>query len=83
MHSDFQVAEVADDYTAVGSGAEVALGALFGRLGVQRARPPQPRQAEAAAELAILAAAHHSAYVRPPILTAWTGPVAPRLHAVE
>jgi len=73
VHSDFQIAEIADDYTAVGSGAEVALGALFARIGIDRVRPPQPRQAQAAAELAICAAVRHSAYVRPPILTVWTG----------
>ena len=83
VHSDFQIAEVVDHYTAVGSGAEVALGTLFARIGVERTRPPQARQAEAAAELAIMAAAYHSAYVRPPILTVWTGPPAPRLHVVE
>ncbi len=74
VHSDFQIAEAAGCYVAVGSGAEVALGALYARLGDAAAVPK--RQATSAAELAIRAAAHHSAHVRLPILTAWSKPIA-------
>lgn len=57
IHEDFQVAWPADRYSAVGSGGEVALGALA----VSRGRPPRER-----IRAALAAAEHHNAGVRRP-----------------
>lgn len=59
IDTDFQVSESADGYAAVGSGAEVALGAIYatqGQLPWQRITT------------ALEAAAHHTAYVRGPFV---------------
>ncbi|MCO5998272.1 hypothetical protein [Actinoallomurus rhizosphaericola] len=57
--ADYQVGEMADGYTAVGCGAEIALGALHATAGTD-----MPLQARAIA--ALEAAAHFSTGVRSP-----------------
>jgi hypothetical protein len=57
VHGDYQVAESADGYTAVGCGAQVAHGVLYATPGL----PPRRRL-----QLALEAAERHSAGVRGP-----------------
>jgi ATP-dependent protease HslVU (ClpYQ) peptidase subunit len=59
--SDYQVEEAIDNYTAVGSGCEVAVGALF----ATRCLNLSPLQR---LELALQAAAHHTPNVRAPFI---------------
>ena len=59
VQSDYQVAAPADGYASVGSGAEVALGALHATVG----RGPEERIGAALA-----AAAYHTSYVRAPFV---------------
>ncbi len=59
IESDYQVAELADGYAAVGSGAEVALGALYATQGAD---------ARKRITVALEAAAHFTAYVRGPFV---------------
>ena len=58
LESDFQIAEVADDYAAEGSGTETALGAMFAltRLELSEAKP------DAIVTTAVQAASHHTPY---------------------
>ena len=60
IEDDYQVAINADDYCCVGSGAEVACGALFATWDYQFKRP-QDR-----VRLALKAAENHNAFVRHP-----------------
>jgi ATP-dependent protease HslVU (ClpYQ) peptidase subunit len=60
VESDFQVAESADDYAALGSGEEVARGSLYATVGDE----PQKR-----IETALKAAEYHARGVRGPFAT--------------
>jgi ATP-dependent protease HslVU (ClpYQ) peptidase subunit len=61
VHEDYQVAEAADGYAAVGCGDEIALGALFATAGTRM--PPERR-----VETALRAAERFSAGVRGPFV---------------
>jgi ATP-dependent protease HslVU (ClpYQ) peptidase subunit len=61
VHEDYQVAEAADGYAAVGCGDELALGALFATAGTRM--PPERR-----VETALKAAERFSAGVRGPFV---------------
>jgi ATP-dependent protease HslVU (ClpYQ) peptidase subunit len=61
VEEDYQVAEPADKYTAVGSGSEVALGALYATAGGRT--PPRKR-----VDLALRAAERFNAGVRAPFV---------------
>ena len=61
VHDDYQVAEAADGYAAVGCGDELALGALFATAGMRI--PPERR-----IETALRAAERFSAGVRGPFV---------------
>lgn len=63
VESDYQIAENADNYAAVGSGRQVAYGALHATT--------QIADAKERAEIAIRAAAHHTPFVREPIQCEW------------
>lgn len=63
VYSDYQVAEAADGYAAVGSGRELAVGALFATPG----QKPRKRVA-----LALTCAERHCAGVRGPFVTVST-----------
>lgn len=59
IDNDYQVGECAEGYMAVGSGKEIALGALY----VTRGQAPHAR-----VEAALAAAAHHTAYICGPFV---------------
>jgi len=61
VHEDYQVGEGADEYAAVGSGADIALGALYATAGTRMA--PRKR-----VDVALHAAERFSAGVRSPFI---------------
>lgn len=71
IHSDFQVGVPLDGYDAVGSGSDIAHGALYATkiLGLD------PRRR---IEIALSAAAEHNAGVRPPFKIVTNAPVPPK-----
>lgn len=64
VYSDFQVAEFRERFTAIGSGEEYALGALYALDSSRSELSPEARL-----QLAISAAIKFNAYVGPPIKT--------------
>jgi len=71
VESDFQVAEAADCYDAVGAGGDVALGALAA-LRTQSFASSDGAVLREVAELALKAACHHNVYCAPPFVFAET-----------
>ncbi len=63
---DYQVSESADGYAAIGTGDDVALGALY-------ATASMGMVLEHRLEVALAASAHHIKDVRGPFLTDWIG----------
>lgn len=63
VEGDYQIAENADNYAAIGSGRQVAYGALYATTQIPSAKER--------AELAIRAAAHHTPFVREPVHCEW------------
>lgn len=62
LFGDFQIAELIEDYIAIGFGAELAMGSLY-TTGIVKSYPPDMR-----VTLAIRACDHHSPYACEPIL---------------